>query len=45
MIPCTEQCIYQRDGTCRLRRAATGGDGKNAASSCAHYIEKRGGSR
>jgi hypothetical protein len=26
MIPCTEKCVYQKEGVCELEQAASSGD-------------------
>ena len=38
MIPCLEQCIYQRDGTCKLRRAVSVGE---VATGCAYCVKTK----
>lgn len=38
-IPCTDPCIYQREGCCTLDRACSGGvsDGRVG---CVHYLPR-----
>ena len=40
IIPCTESCVYQKDGSCSLERAASSGASDDSGNQCAHYIEK-----
>jgi hypothetical protein len=41
LIPCTGDCVYQKDGCCMLERAATKGKPEKAADSCVHYVKKQ----
>jgi len=41
IIPCTESCVYQQDGNCRLERAASCGTSEISGTQCVHYIEKQ----
>jgi len=38
-IPCTQNCIYQQEGSCTLSRAASRGSGAKSGS-CVYRIEK-----
>ena len=38
LIPCTDPCLYQREGQCTLARAASGGD--SAAGGCLHFLPR-----
>ncbi len=37
LIPCTDLCIYQRDGRCTLSRAGSGGQ-PEGGSGCVHFL-------
>lgn len=39
-IACTDDCIYQKDGECRLDRAAS--RGQDGSSNCAYCVPKCG---
>lgn len=39
LIPCTDPCIYQKDGCCTLARAASGGF-PSESKRCIHYLPK-----
>ena len=41
MIPCTESCVYQKDGNCSLERVASRGTPDDSGAQCVHYIEKQ----
>ena len=42
LIPCTGQCVYQKDGYCNLERAASSGVTSNSVSSaCVNFVEKK----
>ena len=36
-IPCTDPCIYQKDGYCTLSRAGSGGN-PSAHKGCVHFL-------
>jgi hypothetical protein len=40
LIPCTEDCVYQKDGCCALERASSKGRPKNKSDGCIHYIKR-----
>ena len=40
IIPCTNNCIYQIDGCCRLEKAGSSG-GYEQTIRCLHYVPKR----
>ena len=37
LITCTDDCVYQEEGYCRLEQAASGGQMSTAAG-CVHYV-------
>ena len=39
LIPCTEACVYQQDGCCRLSRAASCAS-PGSAVSCVNFVPK-----
>lgn len=40
LIPCTGECVYQKDGYCSLERVATKGKPEQQSGTCVHYIKK-----
>ena len=40
LIACTNDCVYQQDGCCRLERAASSGTGSVGDNGCVYYIKK-----
>ena len=41
LIACTNTCVYQEDGVCRLEQAASGGE-MSAGSGCVHFVKRDG---
>lgn len=40
LIPCTDPCIYQRNGRCTLSRAGSGGQ-TESRSRCVHFLARQ----
>ena len=40
LIPCTDPCIYQRDGRCTLPRAGSGGS-PTGSHGCVHFLPRQ----
>lgn len=41
LIPCTGDCVYQKEGYCSLERAASRGKPERASDNCVHYIKRQ----
>lgn len=41
LIPCTGDCVYQKDGYCRLERAASLGKPESLSDKCVHFIKRK----
>lgn len=41
LIPCTGDCVYQKDGYCGLERAASRGKPSQAIDKCVHFIKRQ----
>ena len=39
LIACTNACVYQEEGVCRLEQAASGGQ-LSVGIGCIHYVER-----
>ena len=39
LIPCTADCMYQKDGSCYLDHAVEAGD-QNDSELCAYYVRR-----
>jgi hypothetical protein len=42
LIACTESCIYQKEGACRLEQAASAGQ-TGADKGCVHFVRRAAG--
>ena len=41
LIPCTGDCVYQKDGYCSLERAASRGKPSQTNDKCVHFIKRQ----
>jgi hypothetical protein len=41
LIPCTGECVYQKEGYCSLERAASRGKPERASGNCIHFIKRQ----
>ncbi len=44
LIPCTDPCVYQREGRCTLTRAGSGGRPR-PGQGCVHFLPCRASSQ
>jgi len=44
LITCTDACVYQEEGYCRLEQAASSGQ-MSVSAGCVHFVGKGGGTQ